>query len=99
MGGDRAFAGGLGTQVVKVFDLAVARTGLRDHEAAAGYQPVTVGSVADNHKRYYPGGHELTLRVTGDRATGRLLGMQLVGHKDAASTSGSTSPPPPCSPA
>ena len=66
-----------------MFDLAVARTGLRDH-VAAGYQPVTVGSVADDHKRYYPGGHELTLRVTGDRATGRLLGMQLVGHKDAA---------------
>ncbi len=30
VGGRRAFAGTLGTQVVKVFDLAVARTGLRD---------------------------------------------------------------------
>ena len=55
-GGDRAFAGSLGTQVVKGFDLAVARTGLRGHEAV-GYQPVTVGTVADNHKRYYPGAH------------------------------------------
>ena len=63
--GDRAFAGSLGTQVVKVFDLTVARTGLRDHVAAAGYQPVTVGTVADDHKRYFPGAHELTLR--GDR--------------------------------
>ncbi len=44
-------------QVVKVFYLGVARTGLRDHEAAAGYQPVTVGMVADDHKRYYPGAH------------------------------------------
>jgi NADPH-dependent 2,4-dienoyl-CoA reductase/sulfur reductase-like enzyme len=33
-GGDREFAGSLGTQVVKVFDLAVARTGLRDPDAA-----------------------------------------------------------------
>ena len=33
LGGDREFAGSLGTQVVKVFDHAVARTGLRDHEA------------------------------------------------------------------
>ena len=85
VGGDRAFAGSLGTQVVKVFDLAIARTGLRDHEAAAaGYQPLTVASEADDHKRYYPGAHELALRVTGDRGTGLLLGMQLVGHKDAA---------------
>ena len=85
VGGDRRFAGSLGTQVVKVFDLAVARTGLRDHEAdAAGFIPVSVGSVADDHKRYYPGAHELALRVTGDARTGRLLGMQLVGHKDGA---------------
>ena len=67
VGGDRAFAGSLGYQVVKVFDLGVARTGLRDPEAAAGYQPVTVGTVADDHQRYYPGAHELTLPVTGDR--------------------------------
>jgi NADPH-dependent 2,4-dienoyl-CoA reductase/sulfur reductase-like enzyme len=32
VGGTASFAGSLGTQVVKVFDLAVARTGLRDHE-------------------------------------------------------------------
>ena len=31
-----SFAGSLGTQVVKVFDLVAARTGLRDHEATAG---------------------------------------------------------------
>ena len=43
-GGHREFAGSLGTQVVKIFDQAVARTGLRDHEAAAaGFDPVTVG--------------------------------------------------------
>ena len=33
LGGTRQFAGSLGTQVVKVFDLVAARTGLRDHEA------------------------------------------------------------------
>ena len=46
LGGDRRFAGSLGTQVVKIFDQAAARTGLRDHEAApAGFDPVT-GRVA-----------------------------------------------------
>jgi NADPH-dependent 2,4-dienoyl-CoA reductase/sulfur reductase-like enzyme len=84
LGGNRQFAGSLGTQVVKIFDQAAARTGLRDHEArAAGFEPVTVGSEADDHKAYYPGSHRITMRVTGDRATGRLLGMQLFGHKNA----------------
>jgi NADPH-dependent 2,4-dienoyl-CoA reductase/sulfur reductase-like enzyme len=83
-GGNRRFAGSLGTQVVKIFGQAAARTGLRDHEArAAGFDPVTIGSQADDHKAYYPGSHRITMRVTGDRATGRLLGLQLFGHKDA----------------
>jgi NADPH-dependent 2,4-dienoyl-CoA reductase/sulfur reductase-like enzyme len=84
LGGNRQFAGSLGTQVVKIFGQAAARTGLRDHEAAsAGFDPVTVGSEADDHKAYYPGSHRITMRVTGDRATGRLLGMQLFGHRHA----------------
>jgi NADPH-dependent 2,4-dienoyl-CoA reductase/sulfur reductase-like enzyme len=84
VGCHREFAGSLGTQVVKVFDQAAARTGLRDHEAkAAGFDPVTVGSEADDHKAYYPGSHRITMRFTGDRATGRLLGAQLFGHKHA----------------
>jgi NADPH-dependent 2,4-dienoyl-CoA reductase/sulfur reductase-like enzyme len=84
LGGNRQFAGSLGTQVVKIFDQAAARTGVRDHEArAAGFDPVTVESAADDHKAYYPGSHRITLRVTGDRATGRLLGLQLFGHKNA----------------
>jgi NADPH-dependent 2,4-dienoyl-CoA reductase/sulfur reductase-like enzyme len=84
VGGRREFAGSLGTQVVKIFDQAAARTGLRDHEArAAGFDPVTVGSEADDHKAYYPGSHKITMRVTGDRATGQLLGLQLLGHKNA----------------
>jgi NADPH-dependent 2,4-dienoyl-CoA reductase/sulfur reductase-like enzyme len=84
LGGNREFAGSLGTQVVKIFDQAAARTGLRDHEAAAaGLDPVTTETQADDHKAYYPGSHRITLRVTGDRTTGRLLGLQLFGHKDA----------------
>jgi NADPH-dependent 2,4-dienoyl-CoA reductase/sulfur reductase-like enzyme len=84
LGGNRKFAGSLGTQVVKIFDQAAARTGLRDHEAtAAGLDPITVGSEADDHKAYYPGAHRIAMRVTGDRGTGQLLGLQLFGHKHA----------------
>jgi NADPH-dependent 2,4-dienoyl-CoA reductase/sulfur reductase-like enzyme len=84
LGGHREFAGSLGTQVVKIFDQAAARTGLRGHEAAAaGFDPVTIGSEADDHKAYYPGSHRIAMRFTGDRATGRLLGVQLFGHRHA----------------
>ena len=84
LGGHREFAGSLGTQVVKIFDQAAARTGLRDHEAAAaGFDPVTVQSEADDHKAYYPGSHRITMRFTGDRGTGQLLGVQLFGHRHA----------------
>jgi NADPH-dependent 2,4-dienoyl-CoA reductase/sulfur reductase-like enzyme len=81
LGGDREFAGSLGTQVVKIFEHAVARTGLRDHEAeAGGYDPLTVAAEADDHKAYYPGSHRIAMRYTGDR-NGRLLGVQLFGHR------------------
>jgi hypothetical protein len=34
-------------------------------------------------KAYYPGAHQLHLRITGDQASGRLLGAQLVGDHRA----------------
>ena len=97
-GGQREFAGSLGTQVVKIFDQAAARTGLRDHEAAAaGYDPVTVAWEADDHKAYYPGSHRI---VCGSPATAPPAGCS-ASSCSATSTprspSGSTSPPPPSS--
>jgi NADPH-dependent 2,4-dienoyl-CoA reductase/sulfur reductase-like enzyme len=84
-GGDRRFAGSLGTQVVKVFDLVAARTGLRDSEAtAAGLVPWTWAGSADDHKAYYPGASPIHLRLTADRRDGRLLGTQMVGSRPSA---------------
>ncbi len=84
IGGDARFAGSLGTQVVKVFDVVAARTGLRDHEAiAAGYTPISGTAIADDHKAYYPGAKPLSIRITGDTETGLLLGAQLVGARGA----------------
>ena len=81
VGGSREFQGSLGTQVVKVFDLAIARTGLRDDEArSAGFRPSTTESRHFDHKAYYPGARQLCISVTGDRGTGRLLGAQMLGH-------------------
>jgi NADPH-dependent 2,4-dienoyl-CoA reductase/sulfur reductase-like enzyme len=84
IGGSRDYAGSLGTQVVKIFDMVASRTGVRDHEAqVAGFDPVTVECEADDHKAYYPGSQRIRMRYTGDRTTGRLLGVQLFGHRNA----------------
>jgi NADPH-dependent 2,4-dienoyl-CoA reductase/sulfur reductase-like enzyme len=82
LGGNARFAGSLGTQVVKIFNLVAARTGLRDHEASSvGYSPVSSTAIADDHKAYYPGAQPISIRITGDQQTGKLLGAQLVGAR------------------
>ena len=66
------------------FDLAAARTGIRDDDAReAGRDPLTVETSAWDHTPYYPGAHQICIRITGDRTTGRLLGAQLLGPSDA----------------
>jgi NADPH-dependent 2,4-dienoyl-CoA reductase/sulfur reductase-like enzyme len=81
LGANREFAGIIGTQVVKIFGLVAARTGLRDHEASpAGFDPLTFTTIAEDHKAYYPGSKPITISYTGDRNTGQLLGVQLIGH-------------------
>jgi NADPH-dependent 2,4-dienoyl-CoA reductase/sulfur reductase-like enzyme len=80
LGGNREFAGSLGTQVVKIFNLVIARTGLRHDEAQReSFHPFTTDSTVNDHKAYYPGATQLRARVTGDLASGRLLGAQLLG--------------------
>ena len=84
IGGDRIFGGALGTQSLKVFDLAIARTGLSDRDAReAKFDPVTVGLEANDHKADYPGATPLRVHLTGDRRTGRLLGGQILGNRRA----------------
>ncbi len=86
LGGHTHFSGSLGTQVVKVFDLIAARTGLREDEARAAnldWTAATSQSSPDDHKAYYPGATPVHIRITGDQHSGRLLGAQLVGHRSA----------------
>jgi pyruvate/2-oxoglutarate dehydrogenase complex dihydrolipoamide dehydrogenase (E3) component len=70
----------VGTQVVKVCNLVVARTGLLESEAqVVGYHPLTAELTTWDHKIYYPGAKEMHLRLTADRESGRVLGMQILG--------------------
>jgi len=81
-GGKVEFKGSLGTQVVKIFDLVAARTGLRDKEAQeAGYEPMTVEFETWDHKVYYPGAKRIRVLITGDRRSHVLLGAQILGNR------------------
>ncbi len=80
VGGEREFAGSLGTQVVKLFNLVIARTGFRQDEARSeGLDAVTSEVAVNDHKAYYPGATTVRCIVTGDAKTGRLLGAQIMG--------------------
>lgn len=83
-GGEARFRGVVGTAVVKVFDLTVARTGLTLAEATAeGLSPVAVDVEGRSRAKYYPGSEPVTVRLVHD-ADRRLLGAQLVGTDGVA---------------
>ena len=83
-GGKAAFNGILGTAVVKVFDLEVARTGLTLTEArATGLAATATDIVSRSRAKYYPGAQPLHVRLV-HAPGGRLLGGQLAGREGAA---------------
>nr|WP_171783113.1 FAD-dependent oxidoreductase [Isoptericola halotolerans] len=78
-GGDLEHRGILGTSIVRVFDLAVAQTGLTEDRAReAGFDPVVVHNIKPDRPTYL-GGQEMLIKAVADRGTGRLLGAQAVG--------------------
>jgi len=83
-GREASFPGSVGTSAFKVFDLAVARTGLTRREAeAAGFKPVEVELAGSTKPHYMPGGSEIKLKVVADEDTGRILGGQALGDDSA----------------
>lgn len=79
-GEDRSFAGVLGSQVTKVFDLYIASSGLNEARAKeAGFDPATVLITKNDRASYYPGGTDNHLFLIFDRISGRLLGAEAVG--------------------
>jgi NADPH-dependent 2,4-dienoyl-CoA reductase/sulfur reductase-like enzyme len=83
-GGDAGFRGIVGTAVVKVFDLAVARTGLTLAEAGSeGVPAIATDVVGRSRAKYYPGAEPVHVRLVHE-ADGRLLGAQMVGAEGVA---------------
>jgi len=85
LGQKTELAGVAGTAAFKVFELQVARTGLSLSEAEkAGFQPAEVVITSSTKGHTYPGASEIRVSMVGDKATGRLLGAQMVGEEGPA---------------
>jgi NADPH-dependent 2,4-dienoyl-CoA reductase/sulfur reductase-like enzyme len=79
------FPGVVGTAISKVCHLEIARTGLRERDAEhAGFAYVTVTVRSGTKAAYFPGAQEMTVKMTAERLSGRLLGVQIVGHEGSA---------------
>ncbi len=74
-----------GTAVFKVFDLQVARTGLTLKEAMdAGFDAVETVVKTRSKAHGHPGAGTIYLSMVGDKTSGRLLGVQMVGKDGVA---------------
>ncbi len=81
-GGDAAFGGIVGTAVVKVFDLEVARTGLSEAEAAkAGFDYASVTIKAPARAHYMPTHPPIHVKLVFEKGSKKLLGGQMVGKE------------------
>jgi len=74
-----------GTAVFKVFDLEVARTGLTmDAAEKSGFEPAKVVIKTRSRAHAHPGASVIHVQMVGDKKTGRLLGVQMVGKEGVA---------------
>jgi NADH oxidase (H2O2-forming) len=84
-GGDVAFPGIVGAKVTKLFGLEIASTGFTGSMAEIYGIEVAKGSIKGSSKPpYYVGGKDLKVKTYYDKATGKLVGGQIIGLEDAA---------------
>lgn len=77
---NRRNKGGIGTAIVRTFDLGAAATGLNAKQLqSTGIDFMTVHTTNSSHAGYFPGGTPLSLKVMFDSKTGQLYGAQAVG--------------------
>ena len=74
-----------GTAVFRVFDFEVARTGLNREEAGqAGFEPMENMIKSRSKAHSHPGNTTIYVNMIGDKKSGRLLGVQMVGTEGVA---------------
>lgn len=75
------YTGTQGSSILKVFDLAVASTGITEKTAKAlhlNYEKSFTFSA--NHATYYPGATNMSIKTIFEKGTGKILGVQIVGN-------------------
>ena len=75
------YTGTQGSSILKVFDLAVASTGITEKTAKAlhlNYEKSFTFSA--NHATYYPGATNMSIKTIFEKDTGKILGVQIVGN-------------------
>lgn len=81
-GKSAAMAPVFGTSIVRVFEWSAGITGLSAASANRyGIAARSVTVLANHHAGYYPGAQQLTLKLTYDPDTGRILGAQVIGRE------------------
>lgn len=79
------YPGVVGTAVAKVCGVEVARTGLKEAEAAdAGFETVSVVVDSTTRAGYFPGAEPIKTKMIVEERSGRLLGAQIIGKEGAA---------------
>jgi NADPH-dependent 2,4-dienoyl-CoA reductase/sulfur reductase-like enzyme len=79
------FLGAIGTTVLKVFELNVARTGLSTRDASLeGMDVVSTRIETEDRASYYPGARKLWVKLIVEKMGRRLVGAQVVGYGDAS---------------
>ena len=82
-GGHDEFEGVLGSAVTKYFDFTMSMTGLTEKQAIKyGFQPVSVIVRKNDKAGYMPDVECITIKLTADKNTRRLLGAQGIGQGD-----------------
>ncbi|MDR3259520.1 MAG: FAD-dependent oxidoreductase [Fusobacteriaceae bacterium] len=80
-GNKNKYIGTIGTSIAKIGNLTVAATGasskLLDKEKIQHITSYTHGS---SHASYYPGAHQLSIKINFAPDTGKLLGVQIIGY-------------------
>lgn len=78
---DTRYKGGLGSSIIKVFDMTAAVTGINERTAKKlGYDYEKIILSPMNHAGYYPGGAAMSIKVIFERESYKILGAQIIGR-------------------
>ena len=81
-GGKLEFRGILGTGIFKVFELAVAQTGMNEEQARdRGYEVEVIHNIKPNQTQYLKSSREMVIKAIADKNSRKLLGVQIIGEK------------------